>query len=102
MSQRSPGAPLMAFPSDPKTLDHERASASAATDVTDMGRITIIAHDQGRERMAAPSIRCVEMARGLVARGHTVTLAVPNDPEMALHPIQQIRDDGPELTVALK
>jgi glycosyltransferase involved in cell wall biosynthesis len=67
-----------------------------------MGRITIIAHDQVRARMAAPSIRCVEMARGLAARDHEVTLAIPNPPEIDLGPIRQIRDDRPELASAIR
>jgi hypothetical protein len=67
-----------------------------------MGRITILAHDHVRSRMAAPSIRCVEMARGLAARNHAVTLAIPNDPEIELEGIRQIRDDGPEVTAAIR
>jgi glycosyltransferase involved in cell wall biosynthesis len=67
-----------------------------------MGHITIIAHDQVRARMAAPSIRAVEMARGLAVHGHVVTLAIPNQPEIDLSPIRQIRDDGPELTAAIR
>lgn len=66
-----------------------------------MGRITILAHDQVRSRMAAPSIRCLEMARGLAARGHAVTLAIPNQPEIDLSPVRQIRDEGPALAAAI-
>jgi glycosyltransferase involved in cell wall biosynthesis len=51
--------------------------------------------------MAAPSIRCVEMARGLAARGHAVTLAIPNQPEIDLNPVRQIRDDGHDLALAI-
>ena len=62
-----------------------------------MSRVTLIAHDQVRERMAAPSIRAVEMARELAVHGHTVTLAIPNQPELDLGPVRQIRDDVAEL-----
>ena len=66
-----------------------------------MGRIVIVAHEQVRVRMAAPAIRYVEMARGLAARGHAVTLAVHNDPEVNLGPVQQIDDESDDLKRAM-
>ena len=67
-----------------------------------MARIVIVAHEQVRERMAAPAIRYVEMARGLAARGHAVTLAVHNEPEVNLGPVQQIDDESDDLKRAME
>lgn len=67
-----------------------------------MARIVIVAHEQVRARMAAPAIRYVEMARGLAARGHAVTLAVHNEPEVSLGPVQQIDDESDDLRAAME
>ncbi|MBV8529481.1 MAG: glycosyltransferase [Candidatus Dormibacteraeota bacterium] len=67
-----------------------------------MARVTIVAHEQVRTRMAAPAIRYVEMARALAARGHMVTLAVHNDPEVDLGPVRQLHDESQETTAAMQ
>jgi glycosyltransferase involved in cell wall biosynthesis len=67
-----------------------------------MGRVTIVAHEQVRARMAAPAIRYVEMARGLAARGHEVTLLVHNDPEVDLGPVRQIGDESADAAAVMR
>ncbi|HEX4580060.1 MAG TPA: glycosyltransferase [Candidatus Dormibacteraeota bacterium] len=67
-----------------------------------MANVTIVVHDLVRARMAAPSIRCVEMARELAAHDHSVTLAIPNPPEIDLEPVRQVRDQGAEFDAVLR
>lgn len=67
-----------------------------------MARVTIVAHEQVRTRMAAPAIRYAEMARGLAARGHDVTLAVHNKPEVDLGAVQQVHDESDRTTAAMQ
>ena len=55
-----------------------------------MANLLIVSRDQVRVRMAAPGIRCAEMARTLAAAGHRVTLAIPNKPEVSLEEVEQI------------
>lgn len=66
-----------------------------------MGRITIIAHEQVRERMAAPAIRYSEMARTLAMHGHDVALAIHNEPEVDLEPVRQIHDEAAGLATEM-
>lgn len=51
--------------------------------------------------MAAPALRYAEMARVLASRGHQVTLAVHNDPEIRLDQVAQLHDESPELLRAM-
>lgn len=67
-----------------------------------MAHIVILAHEQVRTRMAAPAIRYAEMARVLAANGHTVTLAVHNEPEVDLGAVQQIHDESPRLAAVME
>jgi glycosyltransferase involved in cell wall biosynthesis len=67
-----------------------------------MANVTIVVHDLVRARMAAPSIRCVEMARELAAHDHSVTLAIPNPPEIDLESVRQVRDQGAEFDAVVR
>jgi glycosyltransferase involved in cell wall biosynthesis len=55
-----------------------------------MANLLIVSRDQVRARMAAPGIRCAEMARALAGAGHRVTLAIPNEPELSMEDVEQI------------
>src|SRR5437870_76884 len=55
-----------------------------------MANLLIVSRDQVRARMAAPGIRCAEMAGALAAAGHRVSLAIPNKPEVQLDGVEQI------------
>jgi len=45
--------------------------------------VLIVSHDRIGRRMAGPAIRAWEFSRALAARGHQVTLAAPNQPDLA-------------------
>src|SRR3989442_79779 len=44
--------------------------------------------------MAAPGVRCAEIARELAAHGHQVSLAIPNEPDMTIEGVTQTPDDA--------